>query len=141
MSTRAALGEALKRAAVFEDIATDGRRARIRQVLEAASITGWGISDTGGLLCADPARGGELVPFGSLSGSTKDAAAMGLILAHAGDVGSDRYLVMLLPQEVADGMIGEQLTGLARIAEARGVYILGGKVADGELRVETVGAT
>lgn len=87
---------------------------------------------------ADPARGGELVPFGALSGSTKDAAAMGLILAHAGEPDPSRYLVMLLPQEVADGMISEQLAGLSQLAQERGVYIVGGKVADGELRIATV---
>lgn len=122
----------------YEGIATTGLRARIQGALEAASITGWGISDVGALTCADPARGGELVPFGSLSGSTKDAAAMGLILAHAGEAGPSRYLVMLLPQEVADGMIPEQLAGLAKLAQQRGVYIVGGKVAEGALRIVTV---
>ena len=45
---------------------------------------------------------------------------------------------MLLPQEVADGMVAEQLAGLASLARARGVYIVGGKVASGELRIVTV---
>lgn len=134
--------ESLRKAQVladtYEAIATTGLRARIRAVLEGAALTGWGISDDGALLCADPARGGDLVPFSALSGSTKDAAAMGLILSHAGDVDPSRYLVMLLPQEVADGMIADQLAGLSRLARERGVYIVGGKVADGELRIVTV---
>lgn len=133
-----ALGIARERAETFETIATTGLRARIRAVLEAADIKGWGIGDNGALQCADPARGGDLVPFAALSGSTKDAAAMSLILAHATEEGEGRYLVMLLPQEVADGMIPAQLSALSEIAKERGVYIVGGKVADGELRIVSV---
>lgn len=133
-----ALGLALERAATFEAIATTGLRASIRAVLEAADVKGWGIGDAGDLLCADPARGGEMVPFYALSGSTKDSAAMGLILAHAAEAGPDRYLVMLLPQEVADGMVSEQLAGLSALAKERGVFIIGGKVAEGELRIVSV---
>ncbi len=133
-----ALNAARERAETFETIATTGLRARIRAVLEAADIKGWGISDDGALTCADPARGGDLVPFSALSGSTKDAAAMGLILAHATEQGDGRYLVMLLPQEVADGMIQAQLSALSTTAKERGVYIVGGKVADGDLRIESV---
>lgn len=133
-----ALRLARERAETFEAIATTGLRARIRAVLEAADIKGWGIGDNGALTCADPARGGELVPFSALSGSTKDSAAMGLILAHATEEGEGRYLVMLLPQEVADGMIPAQLSALSDIAKARGVYIVGGKVADGDLRIESI---
>lgn len=133
-----ALAKEQARADAFEDMAKEGLRARIRQALEAAAITGWGIGDDGGLLCADPARAGALVPFSSLSGSTKDAAALSLILAHAGEAAAERFVVLLLPQEVADGMIEPQLKSLASIARARGVYLLGGKVAEGALRVETI---
>lgn len=115
----------------WRDVAQTGIPSRVAAILAKLDAPGWGIGD--GLLCADPDRGGELVPFADLSDGRRLAAAIDLALR-----GQHDDAILILPQERGSQLDTAAWARLATVANERGVYILSAVLGDGPLELVTV---
>jgi len=132
IKTVAAEGEAAStEAKAWRYEAKSGISARVAKALAAIDAPGWGISDR--LTCADPDRGGEMVPFYALSDGRRLAAAVDLSLRGEHDAA-----FLVLPQERGSQLDASAWARLSEMASERGVYILSAVLGDGGIELVTV---
>ena len=110
---------------------SEGIPARVAAILAEKDAPGWGIKD--GLVCADPDRGGELVPFSALSDGRRLQAAVDLALR-----GRAEEAILVLPQERGSQLDPKAWAQLSAMAADRKVYILSAVLGEGALTLEKV---
>lgn len=99
--------------------------------LSGLATSRWAIQD-GTLMARSPVRR-HLLPYHTLSGSTRDLLALGLLLRA---LGADSLPpVLILPQPVGDGMTWKQKVSLSGLASQTGVRILSAHVSECDLAV------
>ena len=122
---------AASEAKAWRDEAKSGISARVAKALASIDAPGWGITDE--LMCADPDRDGEMVPFSALSDGRRLAAAVDLSLR-----GDHDAAFLVLPQERGSQLDGKAWTNLSAMAGERGVYILSAVLGEGDIELVTV---
>lgn len=133
---KAAVAEAEKAKAEVKDLeALKDKRLpeAVAEVLAGLNVPGWVIGEDG-LMCADPTRDGELVPFDALSDGIRLTKALELALG-----GREGAALLVLPQERGAALHPPQWAEIDRIARERGLYVLSADKGEGDLRLVSVG--